>query len=92
MTARLRNVSPRYRCSACGNLTRFDVVACRRTRAFHHYTVGGELQIQEEVLLDEAIEDVSCRWCGDGAAVEAISVTRDPADVVRETANRSGAV
>lgn len=92
MTARLPNVSARYRCSACGNLTRFDVVVYRRTRAFHHYTVGGELQIQDEVLLDEAIEDVSCRWCGDGAAVEAIPVEGDPADGVRGTANRSGAI
>ena len=33
----------RYRCTACGNLTRFDVVSTRRTRAFHHYTVGGDL-------------------------------------------------
>ena len=27
----------RYRCSGCGNLTRFDVVVTRRTRAFHHF-------------------------------------------------------
>ncbi|HET6665474.1 MAG TPA: hypothetical protein VFG94_14495 [Acidimicrobiales bacterium] len=61
----------RYRCTACGNLTRFDVVTSRRTRAFHHYTVGGELTIEDEQVLDEAIEDVSCRWCGNGAHVEA---------------------
>ena len=60
----------RYRCSACGNLTRFDVVTARRTRAFHHYTVGGELQIEDETVLDERIDDVTCRWCGTGAAVE----------------------
>jgi hypothetical protein len=53
----------RYRCAACGNLTRFDVVATRRTRAFHHYTVGGELTIEEEEALDETVEQVSCRWC-----------------------------
>lgn len=62
--------SPRYRCTACGNLTRFDVVSSRRTRAFHHYTVGGELTIEEEQVLDEAIEEVTCRWCGTGTAVE----------------------
>ena len=32
----------RYRCVACGNLTRFDVVANRRTRSFHHYSLAGE--------------------------------------------------
>jgi hypothetical protein len=34
-------MTTRYRCSACGNLTRFDVVASRRTRSFHHFSVGG---------------------------------------------------
>lgn len=60
----------RYRCSACGNLTRFDVVAVRRTWAFHHYTVGGELRVEEETVLDERVEEITCRWCGTGTAVE----------------------
>jgi hypothetical protein len=61
----------RYRCSACGNLTRFDVVSVRRTRAFHHYSMGGALRIEDEDVLDERIERVSCRWCGaSGAAIE----------------------
>ena len=54
----------RYRCTACGNLTRFDVTITRRTKAFHHYTVGGELEIEDEEVLSENIEDVACRWCG----------------------------
>src|SRR5688500_19950281 len=45
--------SSRYRCTACGNLTRFDVTTSRRTRAFHHFTVGGELTIEEEEVLAE---------------------------------------
>jgi hypothetical protein len=65
-------VSTRYRCAACGNLTRFDVTRQRRTRAFHHYTVGGELRVEDEVVLDEVVEDVSCRWCGTGSSVEAL--------------------
>ncbi len=60
----------RYRCAACGNLTRFDVVTSRRTRAFHHYSVGGELSIEEVDVLDETVEEVSCRWCGNGTSVE----------------------
>ncbi|QGG95581.1 hypothetical protein [Actinomarinicola tropica] len=62
----------RYRCTACGNLTRFDVTSTRRTRAFHHYTVGGALEVEDEEVLAEDVEEVSCRWCGNGAAVEAI--------------------
>jgi rubredoxin len=67
-----RTVATRYRCRACGNLTRFDVVAQRRTRSFHHYSVGGDLSVEEETLLDETVEDVSCRWCGNGKDVERI--------------------
>ena len=57
-------MSTRYRCSGCGNVTRFDVVATRRTRAFHHFSVGGDLEIEDEEVLDERVETVSCRWCG----------------------------
>ena len=61
--------STRYRCTACGNLTRFDVTSTVRSRAFHHYTVGGDLERQDVEILSESIEEVSCRWCGTGASV-----------------------
>ena len=64
-------MADRYRCSGCGNLTRFDVVVTRRTRAFHHYSIGGELTIEEEEVLDETVEQVVCRWCGaSGTTIE----------------------
>jgi ribosomal protein S27E len=63
----------RYRCDACGNLTRFDVVTTRRTRAFHHYTLGGDLTVEDETVLAEAVEEVSCRWCGTGASVQPLT-------------------
>lgn len=62
----------RYRCAACGNLTRFNVVTNRRTRAFHHFSVGGELSVEDVEVLDESVEEVSCRWCGNGNAIETI--------------------
>ena len=62
----------RYRCAACGNITRFNVVSNRRTRAFHHFSVGGDLTVEDEEVLDESVEEVSCRWCGNGNAVEVI--------------------
>jgi hypothetical protein len=64
--------STRYRCAACGNLTRFDVVTSRRTKAFHHYSVGGELTVEEVEVLDQKVEEVSCRWCDNGKAIEVI--------------------
>lgn len=63
----------RYRCTACGNLTRFDVTVSRRTRAFHHYTVGGDLAIEQEEVLDETIESVDCHWCANSRAVEPVA-------------------
>jgi hypothetical protein len=74
----LRGMPVRYRCRGCGNLTRFDVVATRRTRAFHHYSLGGDLTVEDETVLDEHIDAVECRWCGaSGDAIEVLAV--DPA-------------
>ena len=73
--ARGAGVTTRYRCSACGNLTRFDVVASRRTRSFHHFSVGGELSVEDEEVLDETVETITCRWCGaSGSSIEELSV------------------
>ncbi len=62
----------RYRCAACGNLTRFDVVTRTRTKAFHHYSLGGELALEEVDVLEQEVESVSCRWCGNGDAIELV--------------------
>lgn len=64
----------RYRCTSCGNLTRFDVVESRRARLFHHYSLGGELHIEEEEILEHNIEKVTCRWCGRSDSIETVPV------------------
>ena len=64
----------RYRCSACGNLTRFDVVARRKTRQFLHYSLAGDPTIEEEEVLEEEIERVTCRWCGGADGIEEVPV------------------
>ncbi len=64
----------RYRCGGCGNLTRFDVVVTRRTREFHHFSVGGDRRIDETETLSEEVERVTCRWCGaEGDSVERLA-------------------
>jgi hypothetical protein len=70
----------RYRCAACGTLTRFDVTTTRRTRAFHHFSLGGELTVEDEEVLSEVVEDVVCRWCGTGAHVERLADAADAGD------------
>jgi hypothetical protein len=67
----------RYRCTSCGNLTRFDVTSTRRTRSYHHYTVGGELSVEDEQVLDETLESVECRWCGAAGNVEVLDESVD---------------
>ncbi len=71
--AAVEHAPTRYRCTACGNLTRFDVVIDRRTQAFHHFSVGGELSVEEERVLSEEVVEVSCRWCGHGRSVEVLA-------------------
>ena len=64
---------PRYRCDGCGNLTRFDVIVSQKTRAFHHFTVGGDLVIEDEEILSRHVDEVVCRWCGHGRSVVEIA-------------------
>jgi len=65
--------STRYRCDGCGNLTRFDVTVSQQTKSFHHYTVGGELVVEDEEVLSRQVDSVVCRWCGHGRSVVEIS-------------------
>jgi hypothetical protein len=67
----------RFRCRACGNLTRFDVVETRTTRAYYHFALGGELTVEEEEVLRAARERVTCRWCGSSDDVEEVPVERN---------------
>lgn len=59
-------------CTTCGNRTRFDVVETVRRRRFHHYTLGGEMTVDEESVLEREVESVTCRWC-DSASVEVLA-------------------
>jgi DNA-directed RNA polymerase subunit RPC12/RpoP len=76
-------VTTRYRCTACGNLTRFDVTSTRTTKAFHHFTIGGELVVEDEEVLEETVHEVACRWCGHGRSIEVIEA--DEADATSST-------
>jgi ribosomal protein S27E len=69
----VQHVFTRYRCTACGNLTRFDVVETTTVRSFHHFTVGGELTVEEPEVVSRSTELVTCRWCGHGRAVEVMA-------------------
>jgi hypothetical protein len=72
----VRVTETRYRCDGCGNLTRFDVTISQTTKAFHHYSVGGELAVEEETILARKVDEVVCRWCGHGRSV--VEIVEEP--------------
>ncbi len=74
MSIQIPDATQRWRCAGCGNLTRFDVTRTRRTRAFHHYTLGGDLTIEDENVLASERERVTCRWCGSSDHIEEVDV------------------
>jgi len=63
----------RWRCTQCGNLTRFDVVRSVRTRDFVHADLSGEQQVEESEVLAETVEQVTCRWCNGVNTVELVA-------------------
>ena len=64
VTVALPGPDTRWRCTRCGNLTRFDVVRTARTREFWHVSLSGDPEIEETETLHGDVEQVSCRWCG----------------------------
>ena len=63
----------RYRCRGCGNKTRFDVTDAVTRRRFSHYSLGGELTVEEEEILEQDVLKVVCRWCDRSDAIEEIT-------------------
>ena len=53
----------RWRCTLCGNLTRFDVQRATRAREYVHVSLAGEPVVEQRELLAETVERVTCRWC-----------------------------
>lgn len=56
-------------------------MADRRTRAFHHFSVGGELRVEDEEVISEHVIEVACRWCGHGDAIEVREAATGAAEV-----------
>ncbi len=52
-----------YRCTACGNRTRFE-----------HADLGGDVTVEDEEVLDRIIDRIICRWCDSSESV----VTNQP--------------
>lgn len=72
----------RYRCDACGNLTRFDVTETTQRTSYYHFTIGGELNIEDPEVINRTVDSVTCRWCGTGDSVVELAV--ESKDEVKE--------
>ena len=73
VVASLPDANTRWRCGGCGNLTRFDVTRTRRTTEFWHFDLAGDHEVEESQTENEAVESVTCRWCGRSDAIELVS-------------------
>jgi hypothetical protein len=62
----------RWRCGACGNLTRFDVVRRATLREYWHLDLSGEGTIEETETVSSSIVSLSCRWCGRADSVQLV--------------------
>ncbi|MDX6287958.1 MAG: hypothetical protein QOG53_3443 [Frankiales bacterium] len=69
----------RWRCTLCGNLTRFDVTRTTRATEFVHLDLAGEPNVEEREVLADSIEHVTCRWCNAVDQVELIDRPDVPA-------------
>lgn len=62
----------RWRCTLCGNLTRFDVLRSVRAKEYLHVDLGGVQVVEQREVLHDCADHVSCRWCGSVDAVEVV--------------------
>jgi hypothetical protein len=62
----------RWRCTLCGNLTRFDVTRSTKAVEFVHLDLAGEPRIEERDVVSETIESVRCRWCNAADQIELV--------------------
>lgn len=65
----------RWRCTVCGNLTRFDVLRTTKAREYVHADLAGEQSIEESDVIEDVVERVTCRWCN---AVDQIELVPRP--------------
>ncbi len=62
----------RWRCTRCGNLTRFDVQRLTRVSEYWHADLSGAPTVEETTVIADDIESVSCRWCGTSDSIELV--------------------
>lgn len=68
----------RFRCGACGNLTRFDVELVERVRRFWHVDLAGQGRVEDTDSLERTVLSVTCRWCGSADEIQVVDALTVP--------------
>lgn len=63
----------RWRCTLCGNLTRFDVTRSTKAVEYVHLDLAGDPTVEEREVVSETIESVRCRWCNTVDQIELVA-------------------
>jgi len=90
MSVPLPTEGTRWRCTMCGNLTRFDVTRSSRVVEFVHLDLAGEQRVEEREVLSESVESVRCRWCNAADQVELVDRPGAEAEAAAQTAAQAG--
>ncbi|MFN8076271.1 MAG: hypothetical protein U0Q15_12735 [Kineosporiaceae bacterium] len=77
--------STRWRCTACGNLTRFDLTRSSLVVEYVHVDLAGQARVEETTVVEDQWRQVRCRWCDGVDTVELV----DRNDAVAQTAGRT---
>lgn len=72
MAVRMPDATTRWRCSLCGNLTRFTVARVTRSQEYLHVDLSGAQRVEEREVLADTVEHVICRWCAGVDTVELV--------------------
>ncbi|MFD5184706.1 hypothetical protein ACFWMQ_19270 [Streptomyces sp. NPDC058372] len=75
MTVPQPTTETRWRCTLCGNLTRFDVTRSSKVVEYVHLDLAGAPNVEETEVVSETIDSVRCRWC---TAVDQIELVDRP--------------
>lgn len=70
----------RFRCDACGNLTRFDVDITERQVRYWHADLAGEGQVEQSDTVEQTVNGVSCRWCGTTEGIQVVKALVSPSE------------
>lgn len=90
MSVPLPTEGTRWRCTLCGNLTRFDVTRSSRAVEFIHLDLAGEPRVEEREVLSETVESIRCRWCNAENQVELVDRPGAEAEAAAQAERNAG--